>query len=77
MEKSFETIYEKPAQTNNDFRLLWVSVGKEDFLYNQTVEFMDFLKAKNVNFKSLVTPGGHTWMNVKHYVAESAQLLFK
>ena len=77
MEKSFRNIYEKPAQTNKNLRLLWVSVGNEDFLYNQTVEFMDFLKAKNVHFNSLVTPEGHTWMNVKKYVAESAQLLFK
>ena len=77
MEKSFPHIYEKPAQTNKDFKLLWVSVGNEDFLYKQTVEFMDLLKSKNVNFKSLVTPGGHTWMNVRNYVAQTAQLLFK
>lgn len=77
MEKNFRNIYEKPDQTNKDFKLLWISVGNEDFLYNQTVEFMDFLKAKKVNYKSLVTPGGHTWMNVKSYVAETAQLLFK
>lgn len=77
MEKSFRNVYENPARTNKDLKLLWVSVGNEDFLYNQTVEFMNFLKAKNVNFKSLVTPGGHTWMNVKTYVAETAQLLFK
>jgi enterochelin esterase family protein len=77
MEKSFRNVYENPAQTNKDLKLLWISVGNEDFLYNPTVEFMNFLKAKNVNYKSLVTPGGHTWMNVKTYVAETAQLLFK
>jgi enterochelin esterase family protein len=77
METSFRNIYEIPSQTNKDLKLLWVSVGSEDFLYNQTVEFMNFLKARNVNFKSLVTPGGHTWMNVKTYVTETAQLLFK
>jgi enterochelin esterase family protein len=77
MEKSYRKIYEQPAQTNKQLKLLWVSVGNEDFLYNQTVEFMDFLKAKEVNYKSLVTPGGHTWMNVKTYFAETAQLLFK
>jgi enterochelin esterase family protein len=77
MEKNFRHVYEKPAQTNKDLKLLWVSVGDEDFLYKDTAEFMKFLKAKNVNFKSLVTPGGHTWMNVKTYVTETAQLLFK
>jgi enterochelin esterase-like enzyme len=77
MEKSFRNVYENPAQTNKYLKLFWISVGNEDFLYNSTVEFMNFLKAKNVNYKSLVTPGGHTWMNVKTYVAETAQLLFK
>jgi enterochelin esterase-like enzyme len=77
MEKSFRDIYERPTQTNKNLKLLWVSVGNEDFLYKQTVEFMEFLKAKNDHFRSLVTPGGHTWMNVKTYFAETAQLVFK
>lgn len=77
MEKSFASITSKPDVTNKQLKLLWISVGDEDFLYKSTVEFMDYLKAKNVNYKSLITPGGHTWMNVKTYVAETAQLLFK
>jgi enterochelin esterase-like enzyme len=77
MESSFKNVYENPAKTNKDLKLLWVSVGNEDFLYKPTVEFMAFLKAKNVNYKSLVTQGGHTWMNVKNYVATTTQLLFK
>lgn len=77
MEAGFKNVYENPSRTNKDLKLLWVSVGNEDFLYKQTVEFMEFLKAKNVNYKSMITPGGHTWMNVKTYVTETAQLLFK
>lgn len=77
MESSFKNVYENPDRTNKQLKLLWVSVGNEDFLYNPTVEFMDFLKSKKVNYKSLVTPGGHTWMNVKTYVAATAQLLFQ
>lgn len=77
MEKSFVHIGSKPTETNKQLKLLWVSVGDEDFLYKSTVEFMDYLKSKNVNFKSMITPGGHTWMNVKTYVSETAQLLFK
>ncbi|MGV3703793.1 MAG: alpha/beta hydrolase-fold protein [Arcticibacter sp.] len=77
MESSYRNVYENPDKTNKDLKLLWVSVGNEDFLYNQTVEFLDFLKAKRVNYKSLITGGGHTWMNVKSYFAETAQLLFK
>jgi enterochelin esterase family protein len=77
MDRNFPQIGANPESTNKQFKLLWVSVGNEDFLYKGTLEFMDYLKAKNVNFKSLITDGGHTWMNVKNYLAETAPLLFK
>ncbi len=76
MEGAYKHIGANPEVTNNQLKLLWVSVGEEDFLYKSTIEFVDYLKSKNVNYKSLITPGGHTWMNVKTYVAETAQLLF-
>jgi enterochelin esterase family protein len=77
MESNFKSITEKPENTNKQLKLFWIGVGDEDFLYKGTVEFMDYLKSKKVNYKSLITPGGHTWMNVKTYVAETAQLLFR
>jgi enterochelin esterase family protein len=77
MEKEYKHVYENPTRTNNQIKLLWVSVGNEDFLYKQTVDFMNFLKSKNVNYKSLISSGGHTWMNTKLYLTETAQLLFK
>ena len=77
IETSYKYVVDNPDRTNKLFKLLWVSVGNEDFLYNQTVEYMDYLKAKKVNFKSLVTTGGHTWMNGKTFLAETAPLLFK
>ena len=77
MESSFKNVYENPERTNKALKLLWVSVGNEDFLYKSTMEFIDFLKSKNIQHKALITSGGHTWMNVKNYVNETAQLLFK
>jgi len=77
MESSFKNIGENPDNTNKQLNLLWVSVGSDDFLYKQTIEFLDYLKSRKVNYKSLITPGGHTWMNVKNYVAQTAPLLFQ
>ena len=77
MERSYKPIVANPANTNKQLKLLWVSVGSDDFLYKGTVEFMEYLKAKNVQFKSLITDGGHTWMNVKTYVAATTPLLFQ
>ncbi len=77
MEKNYKYVYENPNLTNEKLKLLWVSVGNEDFLYNQTVEFMDFLKSKGVDYKNLITSGGHTWMNTKKFLSQTAQLLFQ
>ena len=57
--------------------LLWLGVGKEDFLYKPAVEFDAFLKEKGITHTPLETGGGHTWMNARHYLAETLQLYFK
>ncbi len=77
MEREYKYVYENPERTNKQLKLLWISVGNEDFLYKPTIEFMDFLKAKNINYKSLITTGGHTWMNTKIFFTATAQLLFQ
>jgi enterochelin esterase family protein len=77
MESSYQSIVSNPDNTNKQLKLLWVSVGNEDFLYNDTAEFLNYLTSKKINYKSLITGGGHTWMNTKVFLAETAQLLFK
>jgi enterochelin esterase-like enzyme len=77
IESSFQSIVSNPDNTNKQLKLLWVSVGNEDFLYNDTAEFLNYLQSKKINYKSLITGGGHTWMNTKIFLAETAQLLFK
>ena len=77
IEKTYPSFVDNPDNTNKQLKLFWVGIGNEDFLYNQTAEFLNYLKTKKVNYNSLVTGGGHTWMNTKVFLAESAQLLFK
>lgn len=75
--KYFATLAESPETTNQRLKLLWLGVGREDFLYRQATTFDDFLKEKKIEHKSLVTDGGHTWMNARHYLTETLQLYFK
>ena len=77
MESNYQSLVSDPANTNKQLKLLWVSVGNEDFLYNDVSIFLNYLSSKKINYKSLVTGGGHTWMNTKVFLAETAQLLFK
>lgn len=76
-EKNFSSFYSNPGQTNKQMKLFWLSVGNEDFLYKQAIDFMDLLKAKNINTKTMITSGGHTWMNCKLFLSEAAPLFFK
>lgn len=76
-DKYFENIYGNSAFTNKETNLLWLGVGREDFLYKQAVTFAEILKSYNIEYKSLITDGGHTWMNARHYLTETLQLFFK
>ena len=76
-DKHFAGLVSQPDATNAKMKLLWLGVGKDDFLYQQAATFMDYLKAHKLEHQSLVTEGGHTWMNARHYLAETLQLFFK
>ena len=77
MEKSYSQIVHNPDKTNKQLKLLWLSVGTEDFLYKGATDFMDYLTANKVQYKKYISDGGHTWMNVKKYLTETLPLLFK
>ncbi len=70
-------IFSHPEQSNTRLKLLWLGVGKQDFLYEPAVKFDEYLKSKNIQHTSLVTEGGHTWMNARRYLAETLQLFFQ
>jgi enterochelin esterase-like enzyme len=75
--KYFPSVSANPETTNRQLQLLWLGVGSEDFLYKQAVAFDELLKEKKIEHKSLITGGGHTWMNARHYLTETLQLYFK
>jgi enterochelin esterase-like enzyme len=75
--KHFGDASAQPEVTNKRLKLLWLGVGSEDFLYKHAVAFDKLLKEKKIDHKSLVTGGGHTWMNARHYLTETLQLYFK
>ena len=76
-DKYFAGLAADPVATNQRFKLLWLGVGQADFLYPQTTTFIDYLKAHKLAHQSLITEGGHTWMNARHYLTETLQLYFK
>jgi len=76
-DRNNEAAFKNIEQTNKNLKLFWIGVGKEDGLYAVNQEYMQVLDQKKIKYESLITDGGHTWMNVKHYLSVIAPKLFK
>lgn len=76
-DETFTNLYAPAKELNSELKLLWVSCGKDDFLYESATDLVSAFKEKNIRHEVLYTEGGHTWMNVRDYVARTTQLLFK
>ncbi len=76
-EKTFRHFIQNPEQTNQCINLFWLGVGTEDFLYEKAKLFMEKLEKNGIKTTTMITGGGHTWMNAKIYLAESVKLLFQ
>lgn len=74
--ENFNEIYASSEELNQ-LKLFSVSCGTEDFLYNSSLDLIKVLKEKNITHKTFFPDGGHTWMNCKLFLTETAQQLFK
>ena len=66
-----------PNLINMRLRLYWYGVGTSDFLYQGVIDNQNYLDSKGIAYEKMFTEGGHTWMNARTYLAETAQKLFK
>ena len=71
------TAFANPAQTNQRLKLFWIGVGKDDMLYPVINDYLKVLDEKKIKHETLISEGGHTWMNCKLYLSTIAQKLFK
>ncbi len=76
LDNNFEKLYAKPDSLNQ-LKLLSVSCGKDDHLYQSAIDLVDALNARNIKNRTFYTDGSHTWMNCKLFLTNSAQKLFK
>src|SRR5215213_9853785 len=66
-----------PAAANAKLKLLWIGVGKDDFLVKRSQELTDALKGKEIRHEFRLTDGDHSWPVWRGYLAEVAPLLFR
>lgn len=76
-DRYFPAVSADPTATNQRLKLLWLGVGKSDFLYPQATAFIELLQSRKLAHQTLITEGGHTWMNARHFLTDTLQLYFK
>ena len=69
--------FANPELTNSRLKLFWLGCGNEDGLFSVLQEYTKVLDEKKIRYQTFITSGGHTWMNCKKFLNETAQLLFK
>jgi len=65
------------ANLKKGLKLLWVGIGKDDFLLNSSRSTVELLKKHGFTPISRETEGGHTWINWRNYLNEFAPQLFQ
>lgn len=64
------------ARLKAGLRLLWVGVGKDDFLLATSRATVDLLRKHGFTVTTVDSAGGHSWINWRQYLASFAPLLF-
>lgn len=66
-----------PRAVNESVRLLWIRIGKDDFLMEPHTAFVTSLKEAGVRHDYAVTDGAHMWSVWRRYLAEFLPLAFR
>lgn len=64
-------------QMHNGYKVYWIGIGKDDFLYQANKEFRKKLDDMGMKYDYLETEGGHTWRNWRIYLSAFTPQLFQ
>ena len=64
-------------QMENGYKLYWIGIGKDDFLYEANKEYRAKLDSMGMKYTYMETDGGHIWRNWRIYLSELVPKLFK
>jgi enterochelin esterase-like enzyme len=75
--EAIASFLDDPAAANAKLKLLWIGVGKDDFLLQRNQEFIGILKEKDICHEWHLTDGTHSWPVWRLYLADLAPKLFQ
>ena len=67
----------KNKNLNEELKLLWISIGKDDFLLKDAESFHKLLQKHDIHVQWTLTAGTHEWPVWREYLRDFAPLLFR
>ena len=77
IDETIRPLLANPAAANAKFHLLWISVGRQDFLFGPDQQLAKVLTDGGVKNTYRETEGAHVWSVWRKNLNESAPLLFR
>lgn len=74
---AFAKFLADPEKANRETRLLWIAIGKDDFLLERNEKFRKLLVEHGIEHEYRLTGGGHSWPVWMGYLEELAPRLFQ
>ena len=76
-EQTYADFFKNPDAVNKQLKLLWISVGKDDFALNGSKALDDLLTKSNIKHSFVLTEGRHEWVIWRHALRAVAPLMFR
>lgn len=77
LDRQFAGLLAAEARQSGAPRLIWIGVGREDFLLERNTKFHAWLEEKHVPHEWHLTDGGHEWPVWRGYLEEFLQKIFR
>jgi enterochelin esterase family protein len=77
IDETVQSVLTNPAAANAKFHLLWISVGRQDFLFGPDKQLAKVLTDGGVKNTYRETEGAHVWSVWRNNLNEAAPLLFR
>lgn len=75
--KDYSGMLAQPEKLNRQLRLLWLGIGREDFLFTPVKESHEALEKAGIKHTWVESSGTHVWTVWRKYLAEFAPKLFQ
>lgn len=76
LDQSFPELVKSPSVANAKLKLLWIACGEKDGLLKFNQGFDQWLTKHEIRHEFKVTPGVHTWLVWRRYLAEVSTRVF-